>query len=151
MMAQAPYDPKTGTRRRGRPPELDRAAIAEAALAEIDGFSVARVARRLGALDATNEVLACRSIQELSRQRLRGRRRMAVAFEVSAAAEAMTCPTATGCTLADRPPDRPQTHRAGVPGGYHPRCLGEGSSRVNERGSVEAVPTRECPPQGGLR
>ncbi|GAB3239420.1 TetR/AcrR family transcriptional regulator [Kineosporia babensis] len=47
-MAQAPYDPKTGTRRRGRPPELERTAIAQAALAEISGFSVAKVARRLG-------------------------------------------------------------------------------------------------------
>lgn len=47
-MAQAPYDPKTGTRRRGRPPELERPAIAEAALAEIRDFSLAKVARRLG-------------------------------------------------------------------------------------------------------
>lgn len=41
-------DPETGRRRRGRPPQIDVDAIARAALAELDGLSVAAVARRLG-------------------------------------------------------------------------------------------------------
>ncbi|WP_025156800.1 TetR/AcrR family transcriptional regulator [Leifsonia aquatica] len=46
--ARTPIDPGTGRRRRGRPPELDRDAIAQAALAELTDFSLAKVARRLG-------------------------------------------------------------------------------------------------------
>lgn len=48
-MARAPFDPKTGRRRPGRPSTLDMDRIARAALEEIDGLSVAAVARRLGA------------------------------------------------------------------------------------------------------
>lgn len=48
-MARAPLDPTTGRRRPGRPSRLDLDRISRAALEEIDGLSVAAVARRLGA------------------------------------------------------------------------------------------------------
>jgi AcrR family transcriptional regulator len=52
-MAPNPLDRATGRRTPGRPATIDRAAIAAAALAEIDGLSLSAVARRLGVAKST--------------------------------------------------------------------------------------------------